>query len=37
LQEKVPQAFYEFLEVYGVGGFAGVFFIADKFHVFAST
>jgi len=34
LQEEVAQAFYEFFEIDGVGGFAGVFLVADEFHVF---
>jgi hypothetical protein len=32
LQEKIAEAFYEFFEVDGIGGFAGVFGVTDEFH-----
>jgi hypothetical protein len=32
LQKEITQAFDKFLKVDGVGGFAGVFAVADEFH-----
>jgi hypothetical protein len=32
LEEKISEAFDKFFEVDGVGGFAGVFAVADEFH-----
>jgi hypothetical protein len=32
LKKEIAKAFDEFLEVDGVGGFAGVFAVADEFH-----
>ena len=36
LEEEVAEAFDEFFKVDGVGGFAGVFAVADEFHGGAS-